>query len=112
MSRRRNADGVARLLREADRDLARGLTISVFCREQELSAHGQSFSGRHRDRGLVQRPPENSVVVSHCAETISVHFMPIVFGWHVMCSPPGSKAAAPASAATRTFHVSEWTETP
>ena len=33
MSRRRNADEVARLLREADRDLAKGLTISDFCRK-------------------------------------------------------------------------------
>ena len=34
MRRRRNADEVARLLREADRDLAKGLTISDFCRKQ------------------------------------------------------------------------------
>ncbi len=34
MRRRRNADQVARLLHEADRDLAKGLTISDFCHEQ------------------------------------------------------------------------------
>jgi putative transposase len=33
MSRRRNADEVVRLLREAEHDLAKGLTISDFCRK-------------------------------------------------------------------------------
>jgi putative transposase len=33
MRRRRNAEEVARLLREADRDLAKGLTISDVCRK-------------------------------------------------------------------------------
>jgi len=37
MRRRRNADEVARLLREADRDLAKGLTISDFCRKQGIA---------------------------------------------------------------------------
>ncbi len=37
MRRRRNADEVARLLREADRDLAKGLTISNICREQGIA---------------------------------------------------------------------------
>ena len=37
MSRRRNAEEVARLLREADRDLAKGLTISDFCRKQGIA---------------------------------------------------------------------------
>ena len=37
MSRRRNADEVARLLREADRDLAKGLTISDFCRKHGIA---------------------------------------------------------------------------
>jgi putative transposase len=38
MSRRRTADEVARLLREADRDLANGLTISDICRKQGIAA--------------------------------------------------------------------------
>jgi putative transposase len=38
MRRRRNADEVARLLREADRDLAKGLTISDICRKQGIAA--------------------------------------------------------------------------
>ena len=33
MKKRRNADEVARLLREADRDLAKGLTVSDICRK-------------------------------------------------------------------------------
>ena len=38
MRMRRNSDEVARLLREeADRDLAKGLTISDFCRKQGIA---------------------------------------------------------------------------
>jgi putative transposase len=37
MRRRTNADEVARLLREADRDLAKGLTISDFCRKHGIA---------------------------------------------------------------------------
>jgi hypothetical protein len=37
MRRRGNADEVARLLREADRDLAEGLTSSDFCRKQVIA---------------------------------------------------------------------------
>jgi putative transposase len=33
MSKRRTADEVTRLLKEADRDLAKGLTVSDFCRK-------------------------------------------------------------------------------
>jgi putative transposase len=33
MRRRRNADEIARLLREADRDLAKGLTVGDVCRK-------------------------------------------------------------------------------
>jgi len=37
MRRRRNADDIARFLREADRDLAKGLTISDICRTQGIA---------------------------------------------------------------------------
>ena len=37
MGRRRNAKEVARLIREADRDVAKGLTISDFCRKQGIA---------------------------------------------------------------------------
>ena len=37
MRRRRTADEVARLLREADRDLAKGLTVSDICRKQGIA---------------------------------------------------------------------------
>ena len=37
MRRRRNADEVARSLREADRDLAKGLTVSDICRKQGIA---------------------------------------------------------------------------
>lgn len=33
MKKRRNADQIARLLREADRDLAKGLTVADVCRK-------------------------------------------------------------------------------
>ena len=33
MRRRRTADEITRLLKEADRDLAKGLTVSDFCRK-------------------------------------------------------------------------------
>ena len=36
MRRRRNADEVARVLREADRDLAEGLTVADICRKPAL----------------------------------------------------------------------------
>ena len=45
MRRRRNADEVARLLREADRDLAKGLTISDFCRKEGI-AETANLGGR------------------------------------------------------------------
>src|SRR3974377_2057112 len=37
MRRRRTAEEVARLLREADRDLAKGLTVSDICRKQGIA---------------------------------------------------------------------------
>ena len=37
MRRRRTADEVARLLREADRDLAKGLTVSDICRKHGIA---------------------------------------------------------------------------
>lgn len=37
MKRRRNAEEIARLLREADRDLAKGLTVSDICRKQGIA---------------------------------------------------------------------------
>lgn len=37
MRRRRNADEVARVLREADRDLAKGLTVGDVCRKLGIS---------------------------------------------------------------------------
>lgn len=37
MKRRRTAEEVARLLREADRDLAKGSTISDICRKQGVA---------------------------------------------------------------------------
>jgi hypothetical protein len=49
MRRRRNADEVALLLREADRDLAKGLTVSDFYRKQGIAETtylgGRIYSG-------------------------------------------------------------------
>ena len=38
MSKRRTAEQIQRLLREADRDLAKGLTISDVCRKLGIAA--------------------------------------------------------------------------
>ena len=37
MSKRRTADQIVRLLREADRDLARGLTVADVCRKHGIA---------------------------------------------------------------------------
>jgi putative transposase len=37
MSKRRTADQIKRVLRDADRDLARGLTVSDLCRKHGIS---------------------------------------------------------------------------
>jgi putative transposase len=47
MRRRRTADEVARLVREAARDLAKGLTISDFCRKHGI-AETTDYRGRQR----------------------------------------------------------------
>jgi putative transposase len=47
MSKRRTADEVTRLLKEADRNLAKGLTISDSCRKVGVD---QTTSYRWRDR--------------------------------------------------------------
>jgi ribosomal protein RSM22 (predicted rRNA methylase) len=49
MRRRRNADEVARLLREADRDLAKGLTISDFCRKQGIAETKEKTRTKGKD---------------------------------------------------------------
>jgi putative transposase len=47
MSKRRTADEVTRLLKEADRDLVKGLTVSDFCRKAGIA---QTTYYRWRDR--------------------------------------------------------------
>jgi putative transposase len=47
MKRRRTADEVARLLREADRDLAKGLTVADICRKLGI---GDTTYYRWRER--------------------------------------------------------------
>ena len=37
MSKRRTADQIGRLLREADRDLAKGLTVADICRKHGIT---------------------------------------------------------------------------
>jgi putative transposase len=39
MSKRRNAEQITRLLREADRDLAKGLTITDVCRKHGIASN-------------------------------------------------------------------------
>ena len=52
MSKRRTADEVTRLLKDADRDLAKGLTISDFCRKVGVA---QTTYYRWRER---HNPPQ------------------------------------------------------
>ena len=47
MSKRRTDDEVTRLLKDADRDLAKGLTVSDFCRKVGVA---QTTSHRWRQR--------------------------------------------------------------
>ena len=47
MKKRRNADEVARLLRDVDRDLAKGLTVSDACRKIDI-AETTSYRWRQR----------------------------------------------------------------
>jgi putative transposase len=47
MRRRRTADEITRLLKEADRDLAKGLTVSDVCRKHGI---GQSMYYRWRQK--------------------------------------------------------------
>jgi putative transposase len=53
MRKRRNAEEVARLLRDADRDLAKGLTISDFCRKVGVA---QTTYYRWRQRNDPKQP--------------------------------------------------------
>jgi putative transposase len=61
MRRRRTADEIARLLKEADRDLAKGLTVSDICRK-----HGISSSMYYRWRD--QRDPDKVDADRRCRE--------------------------------------------
>jgi putative transposase len=53
MRRRWTADQIARLLREADRDLAKGLTVSDICRKHGVS---QSMYYRWRQKRDPDKP--------------------------------------------------------
>jgi putative transposase len=48
MRKRRNAEGVARSLRDADRDLAKGLEVADFCRKVGV-AETTCYRWRQRD---------------------------------------------------------------
>jgi putative transposase len=49
MGKRRTADQIVRLLREADRDLAKGLTITDVCRKLGLSQSADYRWRQHHD---------------------------------------------------------------
>jgi putative transposase len=61
MRRRRTADEIARLLKEAERDLAKGLTVSDICRK-----HGISPSMYYRWRQ--ERDPKKADSDRRCRE--------------------------------------------
>jgi putative transposase len=61
MRRRWTADKITRLLREAERDLAKGLTVSDICRK-----HGVSQSMYYRWRQ--KNDPEKASVERRCRE--------------------------------------------
>ena len=49
MGKRRTADQIVRLLREADRDLAKGLTVADVCRKLGLSQNAYYRWRQHHD---------------------------------------------------------------
>ncbi len=51
MKKRRTAEEVARLLRDAERDLAKGLTIPEFCRKQGIAETTYSRWRQRNDPG-------------------------------------------------------------
>jgi hypothetical protein len=53
MSKRRTADEVTRLLKDADRDLAKGLTVSDFCRKVGVARDSWPSMTRSRSEGPV-----------------------------------------------------------
>ncbi len=62
MRRRRNADEVARSLREADHDLAKGLAVSDICRRRGIAettyppiATADGWEGSIRKPGMQER---------------------------------------------------------
>ena len=61
MSKRRTDDEVNRLLKDADRDLAKGLTVSDICRKHSI---GQSMYYRWRQK----RDPEKVDTDRRCRE--------------------------------------------
>jgi hypothetical protein len=48
MSKRRTDDEVTRLLKDADRDLAKGMTVSDFCRKVGVAQTIGRFWQRHK----------------------------------------------------------------
>jgi putative transposase len=56
MKKRRTADQIARMLKDADRELARGLTVPDVCRKLGI---GQATSYRRRQRHDPARAPDD-----------------------------------------------------
>jgi hypothetical protein len=59
MRKRRNADEVARLLREADRDLAKGLTVGDICRKIGIAHFGRARRSPQSSRSRHPRWPQD-----------------------------------------------------
>jgi putative transposase len=53
MSKRRTADQIVRLLRDADRDLAKGLTVADVCRQLGIAANTSYRWRQHYDPAQV-----------------------------------------------------------
>jgi putative transposase len=53
MGKRRNADQIVRLLRDADRDLAKGLTVEHVCRKHGVSCNTYYRWRQRHDPGQV-----------------------------------------------------------
>ena len=75
MSKRRNAEQIVRLLREADRDLAKGLTVADVCRKLGIAENTyyrwrNQFGGIKADemRRLKELERENARLKSLVAE--------------------------------------------
>ena len=99
MRRRRTADEITRLLKEADRDLAKGLTVSDICRKHGI---GQSMYYRWREKPTPPRSTPIAGAVSWRSRSIGSRSWSPSCSWTKRCSRTlQKKSGEPGPAASR-----------